>query len=64
MNIKTKLNIGDEAWIIRKSKAVSFIIGYIIFDGAVSYGETRYDSVPESECFPTKEALLEYVAAE
>jgi hypothetical protein len=64
MEIKTKFNLGDTLWKIHNSKAVSFKIGCIFYDGATYYGETRYDMIIESECFPTKEALMEYVASE
>lgn len=64
MEIKTKSSLGDKAWRIRNSKAESFEIGCIVYDGAIYYGETRFDMTIESECFPTKEALIEYVAAE
>lgn len=64
MEIKTKFKLGDTVWKIRSSKAVSFKIGCILYDGAIYYGETRYDMIIESECFPTKEALMEYVASE
>lgn len=64
MEIKTKFNLGDKVWRIHNSKAVSFEIGCILYDGATYYGETRYDTTIESECFPTKEALIEYVEAE
>ena len=64
MEIKTKFNLGDKVWTIRDCKAVCFKIGCILYDGVTYYGETRYDMIIESECFPTKEALMEHVAAE
>lgn len=62
MELKTKFAIGDKVWIVRESKAIRFTIGCIIFDGAVYYGETRYDVTIESQCFPSKEALIKYIS--
>lgn len=62
MEIKTKFALGDKVWIVRDSKARCFEVGCILFDGAVYYGETRYDTTLESQCFPTKEALIKYIS--
>lgn len=62
MEISTELAIGDKAWKIRDSKAVCFEIGCILYDGAIYYGETRYDVTISTQCFATKEELLKYVS--
>lgn len=65
MQIKTKFAVGDTVWTIRDCKAAPFEIGCIVFDGtSVYYGETRFDTVVESQCFATKEGLLKYAAGD
>lgn len=64
MEIKTKFRIGDSVWTIRDCKAVCFKIGCIIYDGAIYYGETRYNTMNEQLCFGTKEELLAYISAD
>lgn len=61
MEIITKFSIGDTAWTMRDCKAEPFKIGCILFDGTnFFYGETRFNTIIESQCFKTKEALLKY----
>lgn len=65
MEIKTRFAIGDKVWIIQNSKATQITIEIIRLDNkAIMYGANAYDLYLESECFATKEALLEYVAGE
>lgn len=65
MEIKTKFSLGEKVWIIQNSKATQITIEIIRLDNkAIMYGANAYDLHLESECFATKEALLEYVAGE
>ncbi len=64
MEISTELAIGDKAWKIRDSKAVCFEVGCILYDGAVYYGENRYDVTIATQCFASKEELIKYVTSE
>ena len=64
MEIKTKYALGDKVWKIQDCKPVCFVIGCILFDGAVYYGETRYDCIIETQCFPSKNALVAYITSE
>lgn len=64
MEISTKFAIGDKVWKIHDSKAVCFEIGCILYDGAVYYGETRYDVTISTQCFATKEELIKYITSE
>lgn len=62
MDVYLKYDLRDKVWTISQCKAVQFTIGFIgIYDGAVVYGANKYDLIPESECFATKEELLKYV---
>lgn len=63
MNISTKFSLGDKAWRIHESKAVCFEINCIMYDGAVYYGESRFDMTVETQCFASKEELIKHVAA-
>lgn len=62
MEIKTKFALGDKVWKVHESKAVFFVVNCIMYDGAVYYGESRYDTTIESQCFPTKEALIKHIS--
>lgn len=63
--ITTNFAIGDTAWRIYDSRATCFEVRIIAYDGStVYYGETLYDTTPETQCFATKEELLKYVAAD
>ncbi len=64
MEIKTKFNRGDKLWRIEHGKARQFVVDCIHYDGAVYYGDTRYDMMLESECFATKEELIEYITSD
>lgn len=64
MEISTKFAIGDKVWKIHDSKAICFEIGCILYDGAVYYGDTRYDVTISTQCFATKEELIEYITSE
>lgn len=65
MEIKTKFAIGDKVWTIQNCKATQFKIRFIgVYDGVITYGADRYASIPESECFATKEELLKYITTE
>lgn len=64
MEISTEFAIGDKVWKIHDSKAVCFEIGCILYDGAVYYGEMRYDMTIATQCFATKEELIEYITSE
>lgn len=62
MEIKTKFNIGDTVWTIRNCNLESFDVSYIGFDGNTTYyGRNVYDMLPESQCFPTKEAVIHHL---
>lgn len=60
MEILTKFALGDKAWTMRDCKATLFEIGCIVYDGTVRYGASFYDTIPESQCFFSKEELLKY----
>lgn len=62
MEIITKFAIGSKVWTVRDCKAVCFEVGCILYDGGVCYGETRFDIIPETQCFATKEELLKHIA--
>lgn len=62
MEIKATYSIGDKLWTIRDCRAKQFTVGAIIYNGEVYYGETRFDAIPESMCFPSKEALIDYIS--
>lgn len=62
MEIKTKFSIGRDVWTVRDCKAVCFKVGCVMYDGGVYYGETRFDVIPESQCFTTKGELLNHIA--
>lgn len=64
MEISTEFAIGDKAWKIHDSKAVCFKIGCILYDGAVYYGENRYDMTISTQCFATKDELIKYITSE
>lgn len=62
MEIITKFPIGAKVWTIRDCKAATFKVGCILYDGTnLYYGETRFDTIIESQCFATKEELLKHV---
>lgn len=61
MEILTKFAIGDNVWTIKDCKAVCFEVGSILYDGAVYYGETRYDAIIETECFDSRESLIKHI---
>lgn len=62
MIINAKFKLGDSVWTIRDCKAVCFKIECMIYDGAIYYGESRYDVINEQMCFGTKEELLAYIS--
>lgn len=62
MEIITKFSLGDKLWTVRDCQAVCFEVGCIIYDGAVYYGETRYDATLETQCFDSKESLIKHIA--
>ena len=63
MTIDLKYYLNERIWVIENSKATSIIVNCVsIKDSGVYYGENIYTLYPESQCFPTKEALLTYVA--
>lgn len=70
MEIKTKFNPGDKVWTIIDGKAKETAVESIhIFKDGVSYAVNKADKHcyvqhPESECFPTKEALIAYISGD
>lgn len=63
MEIITKFAIGDTVWTMHDCKAKPLTIRCILYDGTHNYyGENRFDTIIESQCFATKEELLEYAA--
>lgn len=65
MEIKTKFNFGDKVWTISQCKAAQFTIGFIgVYDGVIVYGSDKYNLIPESECFATKDKLLKYITGD
>lgn len=67
MEIKTKFKIGDKVWTIIDGRAKETTIESIhIFNDGVSYAvkmadKRCYVQHSESECFATKEELIEYI---
>lgn len=70
MEIKTKFSIGSQIWTINDCKATKATIYQITidkdgtnYDAKTPKGDKLY-SLEEKYCFPSKEALLSYVASE
>lgn len=66
MEIKTKFNLGDTVWIIRGSKATKITIEAIAVNkNGIFYSDCPLvvDIRPESQCFATKEELVDYILA-
>ena len=66
MEVNTKFNIRDEAWLVDENKAVKMIVtGLVITSTAPDSYEVKYDlnyslhDIPESQVFKTKVELLE-----
>lgn len=60
---KTKFDLGQRIWVVRNSKAVEITVNNVcISKRGIEYGESQYNTVPESECFDSKESLLNYVS--
>ncbi len=69
MEIKTKFKIGDTAFIIKESKAKEIEIKSILIDETgirYSYEEGPFlmNVYPESQCFATKDELIQYITSE
>lgn len=62
MEVKTRFDLGQHIWVVRNSKAVEITVNSIsISRKGTEYGENQYNTVPDSECFDSKESLLHYV---
>ena len=68
MEIKTKFAIGDKVWIVKDSKAVTKTVDSIhIYKSGATYSakeNSSYMSIPESQCFATKEELIAYITSD
>lgn len=75
MTIQTKFNLGDKVWTLSGCKAVEFEIcsisinspktlnpiSHITYCGA--YNNGKITTATESECFVSKEELIEYITS-
>lgn len=65
MEIKTKFNIGDTLFTIENMRITSFEIDAVsVFMTKKSVAVNYYSGMishKETECFPTKEALIDYI---
>ena len=65
MEIKTKFNIGDTLFTIENMRITSFEIDAVsVLMTKKSVATNYYSGVTshkETECFPTKEALIDYI---
>lgn len=66
MEIKTKFNIGDNAWTVKGCKVVEIEISAINIDAtSVRYiNRSDFTSHLEQDCFSTKEALVKYLLSD
>lgn len=66
MEIKTKFAIGDKVWTAHKCRAKQIDVSAIVVDEGGVWYRNREDYVPfhESECFASKEDLIEHIAAD
>lgn len=65
MTIETEFNLGQRIWVIRNSKATPIEVKVItLSEHGIEYGEGRFPTFPEAECFPSKEDLGKYVMSE
>ncbi|MBA7489039.1 MAG: hypothetical protein HG422_08465 [Prevotella sp.] len=66
MEIKTKFNIGDTLFTIENMRITSFEIDTVgVFMTKKNVTVNYYSGViphKETECFPTKEALIDYIS--
>lgn len=66
MEIKTKFNIGDTLFTIENMRITSFEIDAVsVFMTKKSVTVNYYSGVmshKETECFPTKESLIDYIS--
>ena len=63
MQITTKFNLGDKVWTVKGCKAVQMTITEItVSKESIQYrGDSGYTAYPESNCFVTKKALVNYL---
>lgn len=72
MEIKTKFSFGDKVWTLKNCKAVCFEVRTISVSDSTLLPVITYQGYEnqslvyanESQCFESKEALLEYVTSE
>lgn len=66
MELKTKFALGAKAWTLRDFKAAEIEVRALTIDesGVWLLTTDDYRRYHEDNCFPTKEALMEYIAAE
>lgn len=66
MVIKTKFNIGDTVWYMRRETPVAEKVGWILLQihrnkEGIYYGINANEQISEENCFATKKELRDFV---